>query len=162
MHPNILKKSTIEKEEGLHKTHFLNANAQRVNKSLGDMTGLTGFGIHLIEVQPGSESTEYHMHYYEDECTYVLEGSGKVVIGEQEIRIESGDFIAYPKGGEAHTMINTGTQVLKCLVVGERLAHDVGDYPRLKKRIFRNAGQPWNLVDMDAVSEPVGGQKIRK
>lgn len=161
MHPNILKKLTIEKEKGLHKTHFLNQNAQRINKSLGDMAGLTGIGVHMIEVQPGMESTEYHMHYYEDECTYVLEGSGKVIIGEQEFGIESGDFIAYPKGGEAHTMINTGNDVLKCLVVGERLAHDVGDYPRLKKRIFRNAGQPWNLVDIDTVTEPVGGQKIK-
>ncbi len=42
---------------GLAKTHFLNPNAQRVNKSLGDLTGLTGIGFHIIEVQPGRETT---------------------------------------------------------------------------------------------------------
>ncbi|MFK7890524.1 MAG: cupin domain-containing protein [Granulosicoccus sp.] len=158
---NILKQKEIEEEEGLHKTHFLNKNARRINKSLGDMTGLTGFGIHLIEVPPGSESTEYHMHYYEDECTYVLSGYGEVTIGNQISEIAAGDFIAYPKGGEAHTMKNTGTEVLKCLVVGERLSHDVGDYPKQKKRIYRNQGQPWNLVDIEQISHPVAGQKIK-
>lgn len=159
MHPNILKKDAIDQEAGLAKTHFLNDNAQRVNKSLGDITGLTGFGIHLIEVQPGKESTEFHMHYFEDECTYVLSGTGTVTIGKHKQIVAAGDFIAYPKGGEAHTMLNTGTEVLKCLVVGERLAHDVGDYPNQGKRIYRNQGQPWNLVDLDSIAEPVAGAK---
>ena len=82
MPTNILTKEAIDESTGLAKTHFLNDNAQRINKSLGDMTGLTGFGIHLIEVQPGKESTEYHMHHFEDECTYVLSGTGTVTIGE--------------------------------------------------------------------------------
>ncbi|MFK7993784.1 MAG: cupin domain-containing protein [Granulosicoccus sp.] len=160
MHSNILKKDDIDQDAGLAKTHFLNTNAQRINKSLGDMTGLTGFGIHLIEVQPGKESTEFHMHYYEDECTYVLSGTGTVTIGKHEQTVTAGDFIAYPKGGEAHTMINSGDEVLKCLVIGERRAHDVGDYPRLGKRIYRNQDQPWNLVDIEYISEPTGGAKI--
>ena len=157
----IIKKSDIEAEEGLFKTHFLNRNAQRVNKSLGDLTGLTGFGIHIIEVPLGKESTEYHKHYFEDECTYVLSGNGTVVIGEEEHAVSAGDFIAYPKGGEAHTMINTGEEVLKCLVVGERLAHDVADYPNLEKRLYRYQGQPWNLVDISAIETPVAGAKIK-
>ncbi len=48
--------------EGLRKTHFLNDNARRTNKSLGDLTGLTGIGFHIIEVEPGRETTEYHLH----------------------------------------------------------------------------------------------------
>lgn len=64
----ILKKSDIESEEVLFKTHFLNKNAQRINKSLGDLTGLTGFGIHLIEVPVGKESTELHTHHFEAAC----------------------------------------------------------------------------------------------
>lgn len=160
MHPNILTKKAIDDYEGLSKSHFLNKNAQRINKSLGDLTGLTGFGIHLIEVQPGCESTEFHMHYYEDECTYVLSGQGTVVIGDTETQVAAGDFIAYPKGGEAHTMINNSDDVLVCLVIGERLSHDVGDFPRQGKRIFRNADQPWNLVDIDDIVEPVAGAKL--
>lgn len=160
MNSTLLKKAEIDEASGIFKTHFLNNNAQRTNKSLGDMTGLTGFGIHIIEVAPGKSSTEYHMHYHEDECTYVLSGTGLVVIGSESHNIASGDFIAYPRGGEPHTMINTGHEVLRCLVVGERLAHDVGDYPNHGKRIFRNSGMPWNLVDIDKIDEPNAGAKI--
>ncbi|MFK7853771.1 MAG: cupin domain-containing protein [Granulosicoccus sp.] len=159
MTSQILKKADIDAEEGLSKSHFLNENAQRINKSLGDMTGLTGFGFHIIEVAAGKESTEYHRHYHEDECTYVLSGTGTVVIGEQKHEIAAGDFIAYPKGGDAHTMINTGSETLRCIVVGERLAHDVGDYPHKNKRIYRQAGLPWNLVSIDDITEPKAGRK---
>lgn len=162
MASQILKRTAIEAEEGLFKTHFLNKNAQRTNKSLGDLTGLTGFGFHIIEVASGKESTEYHKHYHEDECTYVLSGTGKVLIGQQEHDIAAGDFIAYPKGGEAHTMTNTGNDLLRCIVVGERLAHDVGDYPNKNKRIFREAGMPWNLVSLDDITEPAGGHKVQE
>ena len=64
----IVTREEIDACEGLATTHFLNGNAQRINKSLGDLTGLTGLGFHIIEVAPGHESTETHRNYYEDEC----------------------------------------------------------------------------------------------
>ena len=155
----VLKACDIAKLPGTEKSHFLNDKAQRNNKSLGDLTGLTGLGFHVIEVAPGVESTEYHMHYYEDECTYVLSGQGIVTIGDEETEIGPGDFIGYRAGGLAHTMKATGHENLVCIVVGQRLAHDVGDYPRREKRIYRQAGLPWNLVDLKSISEPNGGKK---
>lgn len=149
----------IEAMEGLAKTHFLNAKAQRINKSLGDMTGLTGLGIHLIEVAPGAVTTEHHVHYYEDEAVYVLEGTATAITGDEEVSIGPGDFLGYRKGGLAHSIVNTGAATLKCLVIGQRLAHDVGDYTRLGKRIFRNEGLPWDLVDIDAMEHPQAGAK---
>ncbi len=144
---------------GLDKTHFLNPEAKRNNKSLGDLTGLTGLGFHKIEVPPGAYSTEFHRHYYEDECTYVLAGEGEVRIGDTWYEITAGDFIGYPKGGDAHTMKNTGAGALVCLVAGQRLAHDVGDYPDLGKRLYRNTGEAWNMVDLDSIEYPQGGDK---
>jgi len=75
----IITKAEIEQLAGLDKTHFLNENAKRLNKSLGDQVGLNNIGFHIIEVPPGHESTEYHTHHSEDECTYVLSGHGTVV-----------------------------------------------------------------------------------
>ena len=155
----ILKAEEIDEMEGLSKTHFLNSNAKRTNKSLGDYTGLTGFGFHIIEVAPGAETTEHHVHYMEDECVYVLSGEATAMIGDTAHTIKSGDFIGYRKGGLAHSIKNTGKETLRCIVVGERLAHDMADYPRLGKRIFRNAGMKWNLVDIDHIEEPTGGAK---
>ena len=156
----LIKKAEIDTMRGLDKTHFLNPKAKRINKSLGDLTGLTGIGFHLIELAPGSESTEYHVHYFEDECVYILSGSGKVIIDDKSYDIGAGDFIGYRKGGLAHTMLNTGKEVLKCIVVGERLAHDVADYPKQKQRIYRNAGHPADLVDMEKISHPQVGKKV--
>lgn len=160
MNNYVLKRSEIEAMEGLRKTHYLNPNAQRVNKSLGDLTGLTGFGFHIIEVPPGKESTEYHVHFYEDECVYVLSGTGMVTIGEEDTDIGEGDFIGYRKGGAPHTMRNVGDEVLRCIVVGERLPHDIGDYPRLGKRLYRGPGRPWDIVDHSAIANPEAGRKI--
>ncbi len=156
----IVSSEEIEEFKGLEKTHFLNEKARRINKSLGDLTGLTGFGFHIIEVAPGDLSTEFHMHHHEDECVYILEGKAEARIGDTIFSVKAGDFIGYPAGGLAHSLQNTGDSLLKCIVVGQRLANDVGDYPDLNKRIYRNDGMPWNLVDMDQISQPQAGRKI--
>ena len=155
----LLKAAEIAAMEGLAKTHFQNENAKRINKSLGDATGLTGLGIHVIEVEPGCETTEYHVHHYEDEAIYVLSGTATAEIGEDEVQIEPGDFIGYRKGGQAHTIRNTGAHVFRCLVIGQRLDHDVADYPRKGQRIFRNRGLPWDLADHAALESPAAGAK---
>jgi len=156
----IISAAEIAAMEGLAKTHFMNPNAQRVNKSLGDMTGLTGIGVHIIEVQPGHDSTEHHVHHHEDECVFILAGTGTSDIGDELQEVGPGDFIGYRKGGLPHSLKNTGTEVLRVLVMGQRLPHDVGDYTRAGKRIFRNAGLPWTLVDHEALEEiNAGGKK---
>lgn len=156
----ILTRAEIAAYEGVDKTHFLNGNARRINKSLGDLTGLSGLGFHIIEVAPGCDTTEPHKHYYEDECVYVLEGEAEALIGEETFKVGAGDFIGYRAGGEAHGLRNVGTGVLRCIVVGQRLDHDVADYPMKKKRMFRNRGMRWNLVDLDAIAEPTAGRKV--
>ena len=157
--PYILKAREISELDGLHKVHFINPEAERINKSLGDHTGLTGLGFHMIEVPPGKASTEYHKHFFEDECAYVLQGSGQTEIGEECFDISAGDFIAYPKDGPAHRIINTSEDPLICIVVGERLDHDVGDYPRMGKRIYRNKGMAWDVAELDGLDHPDAGQK---
>lgn len=158
-HPYILSAEDIAAMDGLAKTHFVNPNAQRINKSLGDATGLTGLGIHIIEVEPGFETTEKHVHFYEDEAIYVLSGTATAEIGDAQFVIRSGDFIGYPKNGEPHTIYNTGDETFRCMVIGQRLAHDVADYTRLNKRIYRNEGRAYELADIDTLRFPNAGAK---
>ncbi|CTQ50301.1 cupin domain-containing protein [Jannaschia donghaensis] len=145
--PYLLRAADIAAMEGLAKIHFLNPRARRENRSLGDATDLSGLGVHLIDVAPGDLSTEHHVHHFEDEAVYVLDGQGTAHIGDASEAIGPGDFLGYRAGGAAHSIENTGEGPLRLLVIGQRLAHDVGDYPRLGKRLYRNAGQPWDLVD---------------
>ncbi|PWJ19099.1 cupin domain-containing protein [Jannaschia seohaensis] len=95
----LLRAAEIAAMPGQDKTHFLNANARRLNRCLGDATGLTAVGIHLIEVAPGHETTEYHRHYHEDEAVYVISGRATATIGAEDMEIGPGDFIGYRAGG---------------------------------------------------------------
>ena len=144
-----LSKNDIAKLEGEEKRHFLNPNAQRSQISLGDATGITGFGFHVVEIQPGKETTELHFHYFEDECLFVLNGEATAIIGDEEFEIGEGDFLGYPKNGAPHSIKNTGNDVLRCIVVGERKENDVVDYPRLNKRLFRNSGVDSYVCDIE-------------
>ena len=42
--------------------------------TLGDVFGLSQFGINLLELAPGAWSSQRHWHERQDELVYVLEG----------------------------------------------------------------------------------------
>ena len=153
----LLKKQTIDDLPGTEKTHFLNDAAVRTQKSLGDLTGLANIGFHLITVPPGQQSTELHQHYFEEECVYVMAGEATAVIGSEQYSISAGDFIGYRAGGLAHTISNSSQQPLTLIVVGQRLAHDVCDYPEKNKRLFRSRGLPWDLANKNQLIDPKSG-----
>ncbi len=148
----VIRKDQIEALAGEPKTHFLNEGAKRINKSLGDLVGLRGMGFHVIEVPAGCESTEFHVHHYEDECVYILEGEAEVTIGTQSYRLSQGDFVGYPCGSLPHTMKNVGSGPLRCIVVGQRLPYEVIDYPRKGKRLYIHEGRR-DLVDWDQIQK---------
>jgi uncharacterized cupin superfamily protein len=147
-----LSAEAIAKLEGVRRVHTLNPAAIRIDKSIGDEAGLKNIGIHLITIAPGDKSTEFHLHKYEDEAIYVLSGHGTEIIGDTSQKIGPGDFIGFPAGGAAHETVNDGTEPLVCLVIGQRLAQDVVDYPRKGKRLYRNSGQR-DMLDIAQVDK---------
>lgn len=149
----LLKAAEIAAMPGELKTHFLNPNAVRLSKSLGDAVGLQHLGVHLVEVEPERDTTEFHIHLYEEECVYVLAGEGTLILEDGEQPLGKGDFVGFPARRTAHNIRNTGKGVLKLLVMGQRLQQDVADYPQQKKRLYRNSGE-WNLVDLQHVDNP--------
>jgi uncharacterized cupin superfamily protein len=147
-----LSTAQIAAMNGVRRVHQLNPAAIRIDKSLGDEVGLKNIGIHLITIAPGDKSTEFHTHKYEDEAIYVLSGHGTEIMGDAQQKIGPGDFIGFPAGGLAHETVNDGTEPLLCLVIGQRLAQDVVDYPRKGKRLYRNSGQR-DMVDVAQVEK---------
>ena len=148
----IVESKYIEEMEGEKIVHFLNANAKRINKSLGDETGLNHIGVHIIYVEPGKETTEYHKHYYEEECFYILSGRGTAIIEGDKYPVGKGDFIGLPRNEAAHNIINDGNETLVCLVMGQRLEQDIVDYPSKKKRLYRNSGN-YDLVNLSEIEK---------
>ena len=144
MYLSAQKIATID---AVRRVHQLNPAAIRLDKSLGDEVGLKNIGIHLITIAPGDKSTEFHSHKYEDEAIYVLSGHGTEIMGDTKQKIGPGDFIGFAAAGAAHESVNDGSEPLVCLVLGQRLAHDVVDYPRKGKRLYRYSGQR-DMVDV--------------
>lgn len=132
----LLTAADIAALPGETKTHHLNPNAIRFNKSLGDAVGLSHLGVHLVYVEPGHSVTEDHSPYYKEECIYVLSGTGTTSIGGNNHRLSAGDFICLGRNSTAHTIINDGAETLVCLVVGQRLERRPSDFLRKKKRPY--------------------------
>ena len=64
-------------------------------------------------LQPGGRTTP-HYHPLTEEIYYVLEGTGRMRIGQEMRNVGSGDAIAIPPGA-VHTIENTGAVTLKFL-----------------------------------------------
>ena len=125
----LVTRTEITKMACQYNQHFLNRDARHLQKPLGDIAGLTKLGFHLIEVPIGPATCTSHQNLCDEECIYILEGTGIAHIGATVLQVEAGDFNAYPAGGEAHDLLNTGSSILKCNIVGQRLDFDIVDYP---------------------------------
>jgi uncharacterized cupin superfamily protein len=146
----LLKAASIAAMDAEVRQHSLNPNAIRLRKALGDTTGLSQLGVHLITLMPGRESSEYHRHLYEEEFVYILAGEGEALIDDVAHAVAAGDFLGFARGGPAHVLKNTGTEPLALLVAGQRLEQDICDYPHVRKRLYIHRDGE-DLVDFDAI-----------
>jgi uncharacterized cupin superfamily protein len=125
--------------------HMFNANGIRMTRSLSDACGLKQLGVHLVRVEPGRESTEYHTHSHDEEWIYILSGRGIAQIGARKTEVKAGDFMGFVAGSEPHTMKNEAAEDLVYLVGGTRHAYDVVDYPRRGIRSYKYDGKRDNV-----------------
>ncbi len=143
---HLLKAHDIKAMQETAKVHTLNPEAVRNTKSLSDLLGMTHLGIHLVRVEPGKETTEFHFHHQEEEFMYIISGRGMAEIGDEQVAVGPGDFLGFSAPSLPHAMRNPFDEDLVYLMGGERRSFDVCDYPRLKKRLFRVEGKR-QLVD---------------
>ena len=125
----LLKAAEIAAMEEEICVHPLNPKAIRKTKSLGDATGLHHIGIHLVRVEPGHDSTQYHVHQGEEEFIYIVSGRGMAELGEDTVEVGPGDFMGFVPGGLPHNLHNPFDEDLVYLVGGMRLDFDICDYP---------------------------------
>lgn len=150
--PCLLTEKDINGMDEVAYVHQFNDNAIRHTRSLGDELGLTNMGVHLVRVEPGHDSTQFHHHHCDEEFVYILSGSGLAEIGDQLQRVEAGDFMAFPQHSPAHNLHNDGTEDLVYLMGGTRETVDVCDYPKINRRMFRLQGRR-EYVELDNVHE---------
>jgi uncharacterized cupin superfamily protein len=108
---------------------FASLVAGRVKRPLGDLFGLTHFGVNHTRLEPGARSALHHRHSLQDEFVYVLEGEPTLITDAGETTLRPGMCVGFPAGGSAHHVENrTGRDVL-LLEVGNRPPGDEVFYP---------------------------------
>lgn len=104
---------------------------ERVRRSLGNVAGLRDFGVNMLELPPGSWSSQRHWHSAEDEFVWVLSGQVVLVTDQGEEILNAGDCAGFKAGEKnAHHMQNRSQAPAVLLEVGSRHPiEDVVDYP---------------------------------
>jgi uncharacterized cupin superfamily protein len=98
---------------------------------VGPRLGAQKLGYNITAVPPGKRAFPFHNHRVNEEMFFVLEGAGKIRIGDVVHPIRQGDIVACPAGGKdtAHQIINSGDTELKYLVVGTKYSPEITEYP---------------------------------
>lgn len=110
---------------------FARRMAGRTKHPLGDLFGLSNFGVNLTRLAPGAVSALNHAHTRQDEFIYVLQGCPTLVLGEEETLLAPGMCAGFKAGtGLGHHLENRGTEEVVYLEIGDRSSGDEASYPR--------------------------------
>lgn len=109
---------------------FASRMAGRVKRPLGELFGLTNFGVNLTTLAPGAVSALRHAHSRQDEFIYIVEGHPTLVTNDGETELAPGMAAGFRRGsGNAHHLINRTETDVVYLEVGDRTERDTVDYP---------------------------------
>lgn len=103
--------------------------AGRAKRQLGDVFGLSIFGVNLTRLAPGAWSALHHRHTKQDEFIYVLQGTPVLVTDAGETQLAPGMCAGFPAGGSPHHLENRRDTDVLILEVGDRSAGDAVFYP---------------------------------
>ncbi len=116
----------------------------RTKRLLGDLFGLTNYGVNLVDLEPGSWSAQRHWHTREDEFVYVVSGELTLVTDEGEQVLTPGMVAGFPAGdANGHHLVNKSDSVATYLEIGDRITEDEVFYPD---------------IDLQLVSDGKGGR----
>lgn len=108
---------------------FYSMMGKREKRPLGDLFGLTNFGVNLTRLKPGGISALLHRHSKQDEFVFILEGRPTLVTDRGEVVLEPGMCAGFPAKGIAHQLVNRTDGDTVYLEIGDRTAGDEGSYP---------------------------------
>ena len=129
---------------------FREEQRKRFNRRLADFAGLKNFGVNLIRVVPGGQSSARHSHSSQDEFVYVLEGEFVLVTNGGRQRVGPGTCIGFPAGsGDGHHFLNETDRDAAFLVVGDRTPGDEVSYSDidLELRVGQDGRRAWRHKD---------------
>jgi uncharacterized cupin superfamily protein len=104
--------------------------AGREKRPLGDLFGLTRFGVNLTRLAPGAMSALRHAHSRQDEFVYILQGNPTLHTNAGRTALAPGMCAGFKAGtGDAHHLVNESDTEVVYLEIGDRSPDDEGTYP---------------------------------
>jgi uncharacterized cupin superfamily protein len=115
----------------------------RSRKRLGNVVGLSQFGVNLTTLKPGAWSSQRHWHRNEDEFIYILEGEVVLCENHSEIVLKAGDAAGFKAdSGNGHCLVNRSQHDVVYLEIGTRAPHDTVVYSDIDMRLERDRNGP--------------------
>ncbi len=123
--------------------------AGRSKRPLGDLFGLSNFGVNLTTLQPGAQSALRHAHSRQDEFIYILQGNPMLHTDAGATPLAPGMCAGFRAGsGDAHHLVNPGPEEVVYLEIGDRSAGDSASYPDDDLRAEKVEGG-WRFLHKD-------------
>lgn len=125
----------------------------REKAALGEVVGLTQFGVNLTRLKPGAASALRHWHEAEDEFVYVLAGEITLIEDGGSTVLQAGDAAGFKAGvANGHHLVNESRRDALYLEVGTRATRERAHYPDVDLvyekdesgfRFSRRSGEPY-------------------
>jgi uncharacterized cupin superfamily protein len=121
----------------------------RTKRVLGNLFGLSNFGVNLTTLAPGGSSALRHAHSKQDEFIYILAGHPTLHTDAGRQRLAPGMCAGFKAGtGDAHRLLNETDAEVLYLEVGDRTAGDEAHYPD-DDLVAREVGGGWQFFHKD-------------
>ena len=114
----------------LYPEPFASRMLGRAKRPLGDLFGLTNFGVNLTRLAPNAVSALRHAHTRQDEFIYILEGRPTLYTDEGATKLSPGMCAGFKAGtGNGHRLANESAEDVVYLEIGDRTPGDEASYP---------------------------------
>jgi len=121
----------------------------RSKRAVGEVFGLTHFGVNLTHLAPNSASSLRHAHSRQDEFVYVLAGRPTLHTDSGKTLLMPGMCAGFRAGtGNAHRLVNETAEDVVYLEIGDRTPGDEGAYPDDDLKAMWVEGR-WKYVHKD-------------
>lgn len=121
-------------------------------KKLAAATAGRALGCSLYRVPARSRSWPRHFHAANEEALYVLSGTGSLFVGDEDLPLRAGDYVALPTGAaHAHKIVNDTDVELVFLCFSQMVEPDVVVYPDSNKVGLFVGAPPGGAVEDSAL-----------
>src|SRR4029077_15501742 len=115
---------------------------------LGDVAGLTQFGVNLLRLPPGAWSSQRHWHEREDEFVYVLSGEVTLVTDSGAELLRPGDCAGFKANdSNGHCLQNRSERDAVVLEIGSRATGETAHYADIDM-LAPGGTPPYAHIDM--------------